>query len=108
MALMRTGRTLAAGAAILAATAYAVAPTPAMADWHHGGVSTGAAVGIGLGAFALGSALGAGAHPYYGYPGYGYYGYPAYGYGYPAYTAPAYPYYGSSYYAPAYSPYWGY
>ena len=31
MALMRTGRTVAAAAAILAATAYAVVPTPAEA-----------------------------------------------------------------------------
>jgi hypothetical protein len=47
------------------------------------------AIGIGVGAFALGSALGAAANPYYGY------GYYPYGY----YTPPAY------YYPPAYGYY---
>src|SRR5262249_18769460 len=59
--------------------------------------SPGAAVGLGLGAFALGSVL---SRPYYNpyyYP-YGYYGYP------PAYYPPAayYPYYPPP--TPAYSP----
>jgi|SRR5689334_1235739 len=54
-------------------------------------LDTGAAVGIGLGSFALGTALGAGAHPYYSpyyYP-YGYYAAPVY------YPPPA-PYYYSA------------
>ena len=79
------GRRLAAAAAILGAVGFATTPQPA-----HAGISTGAAVGLGLGAFALGSALSA---PYYGYPG-GYYGYP--GYAYPTYYYPQpapYPYY---------------
>ena len=46
--------------------------------WHHGGIGTGAAIGLGLGAFALGSALGA--YPYYGYS------YPSYTYAYPYYV----------------------
>ena len=79
----KTGRGLAAAAGILAAIGLTTMPRPANA----GGIGPGAAVGIGLGAFALGSAL---SHPYsynpyyynsYNYP-YGYYGY------YP--TAPAY------------------
>lgn len=76
----KVGRGLALATALVAGVAFTAAPRPAHA------LSTGAAVGIGLGAFALGSALGAA--PYYGYP-YGYYP--------PAY--PAYPY------APAYYPY---
>src|SRR5262249_11772299 len=60
----------------------------AIGGWGGGGISPGAAVGLGLGAFALGSVL---SRPYYNpyyYP-YGYYGYP------PAYYPPAayYPYY---------------
>jgi hypothetical protein len=51
-------------------------------------LDTGAAVGIGLGSFALGSALGAASNPYYRpYAPYGY-GYPA-----PAYYPPPAPYY---------------
>ena len=67
------------GVAVIAAAALTILK-PAQA------VDTGAAVGIGLGSFALGSALGSAprANPYY-YP-YGYY-YPA-----PAYYAPP-PYY---------------
>jgi hypothetical protein len=78
----RTGRRLAGAAAILAAVGVAAAPQPAHA------VSPLAAAGIGLGAFAVGSAIAA---PYYwgGYPGY--YGYPAYYYAPPAPT-PYYPY----------------
>jgi hypothetical protein len=102
------------------ALAAAFAAPPAQAQWHHhGGISTGAAVGIGLGSFALGTALGsAAAYPYYG--GYGYGNpYAGYGYSYPAYSSysPAYSsygyapysrgYYGSSY-APAYGYGWGY
>src|SRR3954469_6580368 len=93
----QTGRGLALAAALVG-TAALTAPTPAQAR-----ISTGAAVRIGLGAFPLGSALGAGAYyggsPYYG----GGYGYPSYGYSYaPAYSyypqtyAPSYSYYGSS------------
>ena len=53
-----TGRRLTVAAALLAAIGLTAAPRPADA----GGVSPGAAVGIGLGAFALGSVL---ANPYY-------------------------------------------
>lgn len=92
----RTGRTLAVSAALLGAVGLTVTPKPAHA------LSTGAAVGIGLGALAVGTALGAASNPYYnGYPGY--YGYPA--------PAPA-PYYGPAYYGygPSHScwnPYYG-
>ena len=98
----KTGRGLAVAAAILAAIGSTTVPRPADAGgWGGGGISPGAAVGIGLGAFALGSVL---SHPYYSayyYP-YGYYGYypPA-----PAYYPPA------SYYPPArscWSPSYGY
>jgi len=104
----QAGRGLALASAVALAAVFA-AP-PAQADWHHhGGISTGAAVGIGLGSFALGTALGsAAAYPYYG--GYGY-GYPSYGYSYPAYSygyAPySRPYYGG-YYGTSYAPYYGY
>ena len=78
----KTGRGLAVVIAILAAVGLTTAPRPA----HAGGIGPGAAVGIGLGAFALGSVL---ANPYYYnpyYSPYGYYGYypPA-----PAYYPPA-------------------
>ena len=82
---------LAATTAIVAALALSAA-NPAQAR-----VSTGAAVGIGLGAFAVGGALGAGAYynPYYApYRGYGGYGY-RYAYYPPApayYPPPAYYY----------------
>ena len=81
--LGKTGRGLAVAAAILAAVGLTTAPRPA----HAGGIGPGTAVGIGLGAFALGSVL---ANPYYN-P----YAYPYYAYNYP--PAPAYypqaPYY---------------
>src|SRR5215467_7087952 len=90
--LGKTGRGLAAAAAILAAIGLTTAPRSADAGgWGGGGIGPGAAVGIGLGAFALGSVL---ANPYafnpY-YAPYGYYGYPPA----PAYYPPAayYPYY---------------
>jgi hypothetical protein len=68
-------------AAILATVTLVAVPThPAKA------LDTGAAVGIGLGSFALGSALGAAANPYYRPYPYGYYSTPAY------YPPPA-PYY---------------
>ena len=53
-----------AAAAVVAAavTGALVAPRPAHA------IDTGAAVGIGLGSFALGSMLGAASNPYYGNP----------------------------------------
>src|SRR5437667_9317811 len=76
---------LAATAAIVTALALSAA-NPAQAR-----VSTGAAVGIGLGAFAVGSALGAGAYynPYYApYRGYGGYGYPSASYPPAAYYYP--------------------
>jgi hypothetical protein len=73
----RIGRTLAFGTAIIAGIGLAT-PQPAHA------LGTGAAIGIGLGAAALGTAVGAAAtNPYYN----GYYAYPAYGYG-PAYGYP--------------------
>jgi hypothetical protein len=91
-----TGRTLAFSAAILGAVGLTVTAKPAHA------LSPGEGVAIGLGALAVGTAIGAGAaaNPYYGYPGY-YYP-PA-----PAYYGPA--YYG---YAPGpahscWSPYYG-
>jgi hypothetical protein len=76
--LGRTGRTLVVTAAIVGAVGLAAAPRPAHA------LSAGEGVAIGLGALAVGSAVGAAtSNPYYGYPGYyGYYGAPAYyGYG---------------------------
>jgi hypothetical protein len=88
---MTLTRTLAFSTALVAAVGFAAVPQPAHA------LGTGAAVGIGLGALAVGTAIGAAANPYYGYPGYyGYYGYPAY-YGYSPYYAPRScwsPYYG--------------
>jgi hypothetical protein len=79
----RTGRTLAFATAIAGAVGLAAVPRAAHA------LGTGAAVGIGLGALAVGSAIGAATNPYYyGYPGY--YGY-APSYYYP--PAPAYSYY---------------
>ena len=94
---VRPGRTLAAGAAILGLVGTAVVPRPAHA------VDPAAAVGIGLGALAVGTALGAASNPYYnpyyGYP-YGYYGNPSGYYAPPAYTtAPGY-YPPSAYYHP--------
>src|SRR5262249_59365518 len=77
--VLRATRGLAVAAAI-AAIVGSVVPRPAYA------VSPGEAVGIGLGALAVGTALGAGAYPY-GYP-YGYYYPPA------SYYPPA-PYYPS-------------
>ena len=65
----RSGQGMALGAAILAAVGLTAVPRPAHA------LSTGAAVGLGLGSFALGTAVGAAANPYYNpyyYP-YGYY-----------------------------------
>src|ERR1700758_3123551 len=84
-----TGRGLAVGAAVLAAVGLTTLPEPAHA------LSPAAGVGIGLGAFAAGTALGAAANPYYN----PYYNYPNYGYpnGYYYPSAPAYypatPYY---------------
>lgn len=72
---------LTAAAAMLAAVAVVLPPSPANA------LDTGAAIGIGLGSFALGSALGAAANPYYRPYPYGY-AYPA-----PAYYPPPAPYY---------------
>ena len=77
----------AAAAALVGLVGVTAAPQPAHA------LGTGAAVGLGIGAFALGSALAA--RPYYG-GGYGYYGYPGYYYAPPpAYYAPP-----PAYYAP--------
>jgi hypothetical protein len=100
----KAGRGLAVAAAILVAIGLTTLPRPADAGggWSGGGISPGAAVGIGLGAFALGSVL---ANPYYYNPYYYPYGY--YGY-YP--QAPAY-YPPASYYPPArtcWSPSYGY
>jgi len=89
----RTGRTLAFAAAMVGAVGLTVTPKPAHA------LGTGAAVGIGLGALAVGTALGAASNPYYGYPGYyGYYGPGYYPYGYaPAPRSCWNPYYGRYY-----------
>ncbi len=79
----RTGRGVAIGAAALAAIGLTTVPRPA----HS--LSPAAGVGIGLGAFAAGTALGAAANPYYNpyyYPHGSYYP-PA-----PAYYPPT-PYY---------------
>jgi hypothetical protein len=77
---MTLTKTLAFSTALVAAVGFAAVPQPAHA------LGTGAAVGIGLGALAVGTAIGAASTPYYGYPGY--YGYPAnYGYGYSPYPA---------------------
>jgi hypothetical protein len=84
--LRRTGKGLAIGA-LFAGVGLATAPRPAHA------VSPGAAVGIGLGAFAVGSAIGAASNPYH-HPYY----YP-YGYYYPPAPAPAY-YPAAPYYPP--------
>jgi hypothetical protein len=95
----KTGRGLAGAAAILAAIGLTTVPRPA--DAGGGGISPGAAVGLGLGAFALGSVL---SQPYNNpyYSPYGYYGtYP---------SAPAY-YPPTGYYPPArscWSPYYHY
>ena|SRR5437588_1037071 len=76
------------GMAVAAAVVVGVsftAPRPAQA------IDAGTAVGIGLGSFALGTALGSTANPYYNgyyYPNSGYYGAPAPGYYYPAAPAP--------------------
>ena len=81
----RMGRGLAIGAAVLAAVGLTTVPRPAHA------LSPAAGVGIGLGAFAAGTALGAAANPYYYNPYY----YNPYGYYYPSAPAyyPATPYY---------------
>ena len=89
----KIGRGLAVAAALLAAIGLTTAPRPADA----GGIGPGAAVGIWLGAFALGSVL---ANPYrqpYYYP-YSYY----VGYNYPPAAAyyPATPYYPTTPYYP--------
>jgi hypothetical protein len=83
----RAGRGLAIGAAAFAAVGFTTVPRPADA------LSPAAGVGIGLGAFAAGTALGAAANPYYNpYTPYNSYYYP-YGYSYaPAYY-PSTPYY---------------
>jgi len=84
----RTGRGIAVAAAVVIAMLF-LTQKPAQA------IDAGTAAGIGLGSFALGTALGAGAaNPYNPY----YYPY-AGGYAYPAAPAPAYyppsPYYGA-------------
>jgi hypothetical protein len=80
----RRGRGLAIAATILGAVGLTAVPQPAHA------LSPAAGVGIGLGAFAAGTALGAASNPYNPY----YYGYYPYGY-YPPGPAyyPATPYY---------------
>ncbi len=78
-AIGKVGRGLALATALVAGVAFSAAPRPAHA------FPTDAAIGLGLGAFALGSAVGAA--PYYGYYGYPYgpapYVYPAAPYPYP-------------------------
>jgi hypothetical protein len=89
-------RRFSAAALVLAGIGLVAAPAKA------GGVSPGAAVGIGLGAFALGTAVGSA--PYYGYgPYYGPYAY----YPPPAYYPPvAYPYAPRSCWDPYYRRYY--
>jgi hypothetical protein len=95
MVVGKSVKRVARGAAVTAAAVIAVlflTQNPAKA------VSGGEAAAIGLGSFALGSALGAGAANPYGGGYYGGYAYPYGGY-YPAPAAPAYyppptPYYG--------------
>jgi hypothetical protein len=95
MVIGKSVKRVARGAAVTAAAVIAVlflTQNPAKA------VSGGEAAAIGLGSFALGSALGAGAaNPYGGY--YGGYAYPDGGY-YPAPAAPAYYPPQTPYYAP--------
>ncbi len=81
----RTGRGLAIGAAVLAAVGLTTVTRPAHA------LSPAAGVGIGLGSFAAGAALGSAANPYYN----------PYYYNPPNYYPPA-----TAYYAPTpyYSP----
>ena len=67
----KTGQKLAITVAILAAIGLTTVPRHADAG-GGGGISPGAAVGLGLGAFALGSVL---ANPYYYNPSYYPYGY---------------------------------
>ena len=63
--LSRSGKTLVLSAALAGVIGMTAIPQPAHA------LGTGAAVGIGLGALALGTALGAATNPYYN-PGYYY------------------------------------
>jgi hypothetical protein len=85
----------AVAATVLSGLGLAGIHQPAQAD----GISPGAAVGIGLGAFALGTMTGTA--PYYGNPYGGYYG--------PAYYPPPPAYYAPYGYAPrsCWSPYYG-
>ncbi len=92
----RKVRVLTVAAAILAALVVTSAPKPAHA------IGPGAAVGLGLGAFTLGTVFGAGANPYYSpyYAPYYYYPPPAYYYPPPHYYGPRRcwsPYYGRYY-----------
>jgi hypothetical protein len=87
--LGKTSRGLAVTAAILAAIGLLTMSRPADAGWGGGGISPGAAAGIGLGAFALGTAV---ANPYFYSPYYSPYYYP-YGSGYPTGYYPPAPYY---------------
>jgi hypothetical protein len=81
----KAGRGIALAGALVAGVGFVAIPRPAHA------FPVGAAVGVGLGAFALGTAVGSAADPYYyGYP-YGYYAPPNPYYGY--YPGPSY-YYG--------------
>jgi hypothetical protein len=57
MAIIELAKRLATAAALVAAVSLTAVPNTANA---RDGIGTGAAVGLGLGAFALGSALGAG------------------------------------------------
>jgi len=71
------------GLALALAAGFCLPSTAHAQHWHGGGgISTGAAVGLGLGSFALGTAVGSAAARPYGYYPYGYYA-PA-----PAYYAP--------------------
>ena len=96
----KIARGLTVAAAIVAAIGLTTVPRPANAG--GGGISPGAAVGLGVGAFALGSVL---ANPYYNNPYY-------YPYGYYGYYPPAQAYYPPAPYNPparsCWSPYYHY
>lgn len=93
----RLGRTLGGAPALVAATVFMATPNGATAQ-----IGPGAAVGIGLGALALGTWFGGARYYGYGYYPYGYGYYPPYGYGYPYYG------YGYGYSYPAYGYPYGY
>ncbi len=93
------------GLALAVAAALSLPATANAQYWRGGywrgggGIGPGAAVGLGLGSFALGAALGSAASRPYGYSPYGYYAPPAYYAPPPAYSYRTcwYPQYGGYY-----------